>query len=253
MKRIFAPVLLLFVLLGLSFAQSTTLISPGQASIDGILVGHGGGTQGNSLAVGQNVLTQNTTGNYNTGVGVAVLSDNITGIDNTGVGADALKKNRSSYNTAVGVAALYEQLTGHSNTAIGRASLQLSADGTYNTAIGYAALQAQTTGSYNTAVGRVACGLNPGADRLVCLGHAAGRYEQGSNAFYVDAYDRGSTSADKNGALLYGTFNTTPSSQTLNLNAKIYAQYLTTMTAPMDYVCFDPTTNQIVRKATACN
>jgi hypothetical protein len=51
------------------------------------------------------------------------------------------------------------------------------------------------------------------------LGNYAGKYNTASNAFYVDSYDRSTTAGDKAGALLYGLFNSTPSSQTLTLNA----------------------------------
>ena len=51
----------------------------------------------------------------------------------------------------------------------------------------------------------------------------AGRYELGSNAFYVDNQNRTNTAGDKAGALLYGTFNETAASQTLTINAAVNA------------------------------
>ena len=56
-------------------------------------------------------------------------------------------------------------------------------------------------------------------DDNVALGFSAGKYETGSSAFYIDNQDRVNTTGDKAGAILYGVFNATPSSQTLVINA----------------------------------
>ena len=106
-----------------------------------------------------------------------------------------------SYNTATGLNALHGNTTGSDNTAVGVSALYINTTGANNTAIGFEALTNNITGSGNVA-----------------LGNYAGAYETGSNDFYVDNQNRTNTAGDKAGALLYGTFNATPSSQQLTVN-----------------------------------
>src|ERR1017187_2732996 len=106
-----------------------------------------------------------------------------------------------SYNTATGLNALHGNTTGSDNTAVGVSALYINPTGANNTAIGFEALTNNITGSGNVA-----------------LGNYAGAYETGSNDFYVDNQNRTNTAGDKAGALLYGTFNATPSSQQLTVN-----------------------------------
>ncbi len=83
-------------------------------------------------------MTNNTTGNNNTGVGAVSLGNNTGGHNNTGLGYSSLASNT----------------LGTNNTGIGRSSLQGSTNGDYNTAVGYGALITQTSnGYYNTGVG----------------------------------------------------------------------------------------------------
>lgn len=179
----------------------------------------------NNTAIGGYSLHSNTTGSNNSAFGVYAGLNILGGTGNTifganagtqnstensifGYKADNLNSNSSysnSYNNAFGAYALYSLFSGQENTAIGRYSLQSLWTGNYNTAVGNYSLYT-TTGSSNVAIG-----------------YSAGKYETGSNAFYVDNQDRTNTAGDKAGALLYGTFNATPVSQTLTINAKITA------------------------------
>lgn len=127
---------------------------------------------------------------------------------NTAIGVSALQGANygSGYNTAVGVQTLYTNTGGGINTAVGARSLFTNLTGYNNTAIGGYALYNNSTGSGN-----------------IGLGFYAGAYETSDNAFYVDNQNRTNTAGDKAGALLYGTFNATPASQTLTINAAVNA------------------------------
>lgn len=114
------------------------------------------------------------------------------------------------------------------NTAIGFYSLKANTTGENNTALGGYALLTNTTGGTNTAVGWHALYTNSTGAGNTALGAFAGKYETGSNAFYVDNQDRTNTAGDKAGALLYGTFNATPASQTLKVNGTLSMTALTT-------------------------
>jgi hypothetical protein len=172
--------------------------------------------------VGYQALFSNTTGGNNTAAGAYALRFNTSGFENTAVGASALAANvTGSNNTATGTGALWSNTTGTNNTATADAALYLNTTGSYNTATGFAALLTNMTGSNNTAIGSLALQGNTTGTDNVALGFRAGRYETGSNAFYIDNQDRTNTAGDKAGALLYGTFNGTPASQTLRVNGAL--------------------------------
>jgi hypothetical protein len=227
-----------WTLTGISMKQVSPVASPltltgpeGQIdlAIDGNLL---------NSSLGTGALSSNTTGTFNTAMGYFALDANTSGANNTALGYDALGGNTTGvYNTALGDGALalnttggfnvasgefalYYNTTGQYNVASGAYSIQFNSTGDYNVASGYGAIGARTIGTGNTAYGAYAFGNgNTIGDYNVAIGYLAGSYETGSNSFYVDNQDRTDTAGDKAGALLYGTFNATPSMQTLVANA----------------------------------
>jgi hypothetical protein len=157
-------------------------------------------------------LSANNT-DFNTLVGTLAGANIVSGaVSNTFIGYAAgqmgTATNAADYNTAVGSQSLNSLAGGNANTAVGYQALTLVANGTNNTAIGFNALHDNFSGSYNIGIGTT-----------------AGRYELGSNAFYVDCLDRTNTAGDKAGAILYGLMNATPASQTLTTNSAFTATY----------------------------
>jgi hypothetical protein len=105
-------------------------------TLNGLILGVGGGDVASNIAIGEDSLLANTTGQGNIAIGDSALKANTTGIDNTGVGRGALLTNISgSYNVASGALAL------------------ALATGSYNTAIGRNAGGSITTGAKHTIVG----------------------------------------------------------------------------------------------------
>jgi len=135
---------------------------------------------------------------YNAGAGITSGSQNVF------VGALTSATGNSSYNTFVGAGTPASALTGNENTAMGRNASGSITSGARNTTLGSQAGYSNLTGTNN-----------------VMLGYFSGRYETGSNAFYVDNQDRTNTAGDKAKALLYGTFNATAASQTLAINGVV--------------------------------
>src|SRR3989339_1064193 len=202
----------------------------------------GSGTSTNAAdantAVGYHSLYSNTTGYRNTANGYNSLYSNTTGYYNTANGGKSLYSNTTgSSNTAIGDCALCTNTTGSNNTAIGDGA-GYSGTGVFiqNTLIGAeTGYNGSTPYSYNTAVGYRA-GYNLFGNSNVMFGMFAGAYELGSNSFYVDNQDRANTAGDKAGALLYGMFNSTPSLQTLTINASTtIAQNLNVLGAGNNY------------------
>jgi hypothetical protein len=179
-------------------------------------------TGSNNTANGDYALYENTLGSYNSASGAYALYANTTGTSNTSIGYQGLYTNTAGYsNTASGARSLYLNTTGNYNVATGYQSLYSNTEGVSNVASGYNSLGNNTTGSYNTASGHDSLYYVATGSNNVAMGHSAGRYEEGSNSFYVDNQDRGSTAGDKAGALLYGKFDAVPANQTLTINGSV--------------------------------
>lgn len=129
--------------------------SGGDAEINGLTVGRGGGNDVQNTAVGIFALRDNTTGRLNTALGTESLLKNTLGDRNTGVGFRALEENiDASYNTGLGMYALRENVSGGTNTAVGYHAMLNNTTGGANVAVGYEALKDATTGLGNTIIGR---------------------------------------------------------------------------------------------------
>ncbi|MBN8878877.1 MAG: hypothetical protein J0I32_15115 [Sphingobacteriales bacterium] len=90
------------------------------AQFNGILVGKGPGTATNTVAIGNGVLVNNTTGTRNVAMGVNALRYNQTGFNNTAIGAEAMGGNAadSAISGSVGIGNL-SRVSGVYGVAIG--------------------------------------------------------------------------------------------------------------------------------------
>lgn len=124
----------------------------GDALINGIYVGRGGGTGEGNVVVGTGFRT-NTDGGSNTVVGEGAMNVNISGIDNTAIGWSALANSTGSRNVAIGRTALGDNTSGGGNVAVGWGALKNTGSSSWNTAIGHQAGITFTTGENNTFLG----------------------------------------------------------------------------------------------------
>lgn len=117
--------------------QGNTLNFSGDLSINSLKVGNGeGGFNSSNTMLGNGVLQNNTTGQYNTSVGLQSSNANTTGFGNTSIGNTSLYSNTTGqYNTSLGYQSLVYNTTGHNNTALGVNSLYKT-NGNYNIGIG---------------------------------------------------------------------------------------------------------------------
>jgi hypothetical protein len=115
---------------------SKLLTVAGDALINSLTVGTGGGSQTSNCAFGNTALPINTTGAQNNSVGVNSMNSNKTG----------------SYNNAFGSNALFSNESGNVNCAFGQQALQ-NTTASNNTAFGYGAGSTNTTGANNTYLG----------------------------------------------------------------------------------------------------
>jgi len=162
----------------------TTANVAGDASINGLTVGKGGGALSTNSAVGVSALNATNTGSLCTAFGYQALKLT-TGKECTAVGANAGASMTSGEAlTALGYNAANLN-TGNSITALGHNALGSNTTGDQSTAVGSAALIANTTGSYNVAMGRQALVANTTASNNTAIGYQAGygKTTGGSNTF----------------------------------------------------------------------
>ena len=166
--------------------SGTALTLANDASISGLTVGKGGGSDSTALGyqagnagtsnyytmlgyqagfsntdssaggvfIGWKAGYANTSGQANIAIGVNALLSNTTASNNTAIGTASLFANTTgSPNVAIGTASLRFNTTGSSNVAIGYQSLYSNTTATANTAVGFQALYSNTTGNYNHAFG----------------------------------------------------------------------------------------------------
>ena len=171
-----------------SISGSLTIVD-NDATVHGLTVGRGGGSNGCNTVLGASALSSNTTGVSNTAVGYFSLFSNNIGQRNTALGRDSLRYNTTgNYNTAVGYQALLDNTTGYFNNAFGDNALANVTTGVTNVGVGYGAGFLITTGCSNVNIGVeandtsntsnvVAIGsyalTNNSANNLVAVGHAA--------------------------------------------------------------------------------
>jgi hypothetical protein len=167
-------------------------VAGGDALINEMTVGKGGGSQLSNTAIGYSAFSSNTSGIFNTAVGNAVMNNNTggsgnsafgfralftntTGDHNTAMGIQALFFNTSGYfNTAAGDQALYFNTMGVHNTAVGALTLSLNTEGYENSAVGMEALHRNTTGSSNNAFGAKALSSNTFGSSNTAIGYKSG-------------------------------------------------------------------------------
>ena len=107
-------------------------------------------------------------------------------------------------------------LTGASNTVVGSNS--------FNNA-------SLTSAANNVIVGQGSATSMTTASGCIFLGYLSGKYSTTqSNELFIDNQDRTNYATQQSNSLIYGTFNATPSSQTLKINAALTSTYGLTVT-----------------------
>jgi hypothetical protein len=129
-----------------------------------------------NTAIGAYSLFTAPVGNSNTAIGNAALFNDTFGVNNVAIGASALYSNTTGYqNTATGTLALRTNTTGYNNTANGYFALQSNTAGNSNAATGFFALVNNSTGNNNTADGFNALYGNTTGNNNIALGFQAGQ------------------------------------------------------------------------------
>jgi hypothetical protein len=155
----------------------------GDAKINTVTVGLGGGNVATNTIVGNGALAANTTGFQSVAVGYQAGNATTTssGVGVTFVGYQAGLKNTTGYNDAFGWGSLAAVTTTNGNAAFGYASLNKSTSSS-NSAFGFAALNVSTSGGQNTALGNSALRSNTTGSNNTAIGGSAGYGATSANA-----------------------------------------------------------------------
>lgn len=115
------------------------------------------------VALGFEVLSNNSTGNDNCATGYRAMKNNAMGFENVAQGAYCLynncnfaagpNSNKGKFNVGVGAYAAYSNDQGKELTAVGHSAMFYSTTGANNLGLGFEALVNNTTGNRNTAAG----------------------------------------------------------------------------------------------------
>ena len=168
----------------------------GDASFNGVRVGRGASNSVVNTVVGNNSMTNVTSGTDNTAMGYGALAALTSGIKNTSMGINSLTANTSgSENIAIGHRALETNTSGGNNIAIGSESILFTTTGGFNVGVGSGAIAYNTTGTYNTALGYSA-GKNP---------VNAGQFNQtGTNNVYIGRDTRAAGNGNNTNEIVIG-------------------------------------------------
>jgi hypothetical protein len=190
-------------------------------------------TSGGANAVfGATSLYTSTNPNGNSLIGAGILKVCVSCIDNDLGGIDVgqaavtvlqdvIHGADADYNCSTCENSVVEGFESSYSTTFMNASVHIGEDSGYNaTNTSFDLMMGYASGF--TATGPVT------GD--VFIGPFSGQYELGSNAFYVNNQDRTNTTNEKLRSLMYGTFNATAASQTLNVNAQLTCPYTITGT-----------------------
>ena len=161
---------------GLAKLDCSGIISSGDATINGLTVGLGGGNNITNTAIGDSALGKSGVHSnpYNTAIGYHSLFSNTIGSNNVAIGSDALADNiEGGYNVAIGVKALQQNTTGNNNVATGYQALFSNVGGRGNVATGYHTLHENSGGIYNVATGFNALHQNTTGNYNVATGFNA--------------------------------------------------------------------------------
>jgi hypothetical protein len=171
--------------------DGTNVTTANDASISGLTVGRGAGSDANSTAVGSQALFSNSTGTANTAVGVQALRNNLAGTDNTAVGRLAAQNVKGNFNIALGAYALQgnaSSATGIANIGIGTTALNNFTTATNNIAIGDSAMYGVATATNSIGIGQSALTVSSG-NKNVAIGYESGSaITTGSNNVIIGGY-----------------------------------------------------------------
>lgn len=198
---------------------SKFVVEGGDAKINGLTVGLGGGAVTSNLAVGLDALKVNTSGTNNTAVGKGALSANVAGGSNTAIGVDAMKINTGgAANVAVGMNSLTTNSLGTSNVGVGMNSLRFNDEGSYNTAVGQNSQQWASQGQHNTSIGYQSLVNNNNGSYNTAVGSNALQVVKGSNNVGVGQLAGGAITTGANNTIvgtMSSTFLTTGNNNTI--------------------------------------
>jgi len=213
-----------------SVGMTGSLTTANDATINGLTVGLGAGSQTSNTVVGNGALAANTTGNFNVAIGTGAMAANVTGGQNVSVGRASMQAATPTLSVAIGTNAMLSAGSGTLTVAVGQDALRASSASSRTTAIG-ASSAYNTSGNFNTAIGNEALYSNTSGVNQVAVGMRSLYFATGGNNIgigYNGGYDITTgiyntiigTGATGNG-ITTGNYNTIIGSQVTGLSSSL--------------------------------
>jgi hypothetical protein len=194
----------------------------------------------NNIGIGHYVLSNTTSGMWNTGVGMNSLVKNVSGNYNVALGFGTLNKNLGSKNTAVGLSSMFENTTGENNSSFGAHSMEFNKTGVGNTAFGMHSIPHSSSASYNTSIGNETMYYLTTGSENIAIGYKSlysNKANSGSTAIGIrsmqNSDDRSTGILTANTAIGYESLKGShiPSNNTGNYNTSVGYQSMTSNTS----------------------
>lgn len=173
--------------IGTSVPSSKFEVFGGDALVNSLTVGRGGGNRINNAALGDQALAYNGSGQGNTAIGANALRYGMSGNQNVAIGWYSLNYNYTgSNNVALGAISLYSNEGGHANIAIGTQSMYSNKTGGSNAAIGYNSMYYNVSGLFNVAIGHSSMSRNVAGSRATAIGSYAMEYANNTSTPFTN-------------------------------------------------------------------
>jgi hypothetical protein len=142
-----------------------------------------------NVAIGNDAMYSNTTGEENVAVGVSAMRENLTGGGNVAVGRSAYRHAKEGAgNSYIGYATGFSDSLGSLNAGFGPYALYTHQTGDHNIAVGSYAMQYDSSGNRNVAIGSFASRNNDTAKLNVGIGYAALNNNKRNTITAIGAY-----------------------------------------------------------------
>jgi hypothetical protein len=219
-------------------------------TVNGYRIGKGGNNIANTIAIGDNALSNNSlSGMFNVAIGSNSLTNVSSGTRNIGIGPSTLNALTSgNFNVSIGHEALKSITSNGESVAIGDKALT-DATGAANTAVGNGAGTRVTTGQGNTLLGAGAGIYLTTTSNNVVLGQNAGsgtgtggaNNTTGANSVFIGRNAQPQNDGQTNQVVLAG-FDGTNSNSGLGSNTTLIGNSATTLTQLMGVLNLPNTT-----------
>lgn len=173
---------------------------------------------GTNVAIGAYASSDQTSGYYTIAIGQEALRYNISGNSNVAIGRSSMIANSDgSYNIGIGESSLRQNISGNNNIGIGMASMFYNTTGAYNIGIGREAIRNINTGVSNIGIGQLSLWNCASGQKNIAIGKLSMINTNGTNNIGIGENVGQSITSGSNNIILGNTFGAGPYSDVSNV------------------------------------